>query len=61
MEILLITIITLLFTILLVIFGLFYINQNKHKDNIKIIKNEIDVLNKKHIQLKKKLKIKIKI
>jgi hypothetical protein len=56
MEILLITIITLLFTILLVIFGLFYINQNKHKDNIKMIENEIDNLNKKHIQLKNKLK-----
>lgn len=56
MEILLITIITLLFTILLVIFGLFYINQNKHKDNIKIIENEINNLNKKHIQLKNKLK-----
>lgn len=56
MEILLITIITLLFTILLVIFGLFYINQNKYKDNIKIIENEIDNLNKKHIQLKNKLK-----
>lgn len=56
MEILLITIITLLFTILLVIFGLFYINQNKHKDNIKMIENKIDNLNKKHIQLKNKLK-----
>tara|TARA_B100001540_G_C15781093_1_gene631081 strand:- start:577 stop:1740 length:1164 start_codon:yes stop_codon:yes gene_type:complete len=56
MEILLITIITLLFTILLVIFGLFYINQNKHKDNIKIIENEINNLNKKHSQLKNKLK-----
>jgi chromosome segregation ATPase len=56
MEILLIIIITLLFTILLVIFGLFYINQNKNKDNIKIIENEINNLNKKHIQLKNKLK-----
>ena len=35
---------------------LFYINQNKHKDNIKIIENEINNLNKKHIQLKNKLK-----